>query len=160
MYYTKVAISCKLKLKPFNLTFPTTPTNSSSSPFSNFCPVLYFWPSYLASLSRCFGNTGSALLKVRQFVSHYCLPLPTPRKMTQNKIRTLPVLSTQERVYLSMERCPPPNSSPRDPSQLVKKKRSLQWHISLLMDDLCRCRHSKFWQVPSYSQPWAINLAV
>ena len=79
---------------------------------------------------------------------------------SQNKIRTLPALSTQERVYLSMEKCPPPSSSSRDPSQLGPKKRSLQWHTSLLMDDLCGCRHSKFWQVPSYSQSWAINLAV
>lgn len=149
-FYQRGNFPWALKLKPFNTSFPTTPTNSSSFPFSNFCHVLYFWPSYLVSLSYCFGNTGSALFRM----SNSCRLLPSLMEDdSQNKIRTLPTLSTQESLSAHGE-ISTLSSSSRDSSQLVQKKRSCS--------DTCLCsqmtcagkrRHSKLLQVLLYSQP-------
>lgn len=124
--YIKGAMSCELlRLNPFTLTFSITSTNSSSSPFFNFCQVLYFWPSYLFSLNiilailaLLYSEILTACFRLLPFPSH------SQNDDSWNKIRTLPSLSTQERVYLSMEECPPPSLSPREHSQLVRNKKS------------------------------------
>lgn len=96
---SKGLILWTLTLEHFALTFPTIPTNSSSSPFSTFWHVLCFWPGYLVSFSSCFGTTGSALL-TKSNSSFQTIAFPS---LTQeNKIRTL--LWPQKREFICLWR--------------------------------------------------------
>lgn len=129
---SKGLILWTLTLEHFALTFPTVPTNSSSSPFSTFWHVLCFWPGYLVSFSSCFGTTGSALL-TKSNSSFQTIAFPS---LTQeNKIRTLlwPQKSLSACGEMSTSKLtiwrPFPSSAWRGPA--VTHSWALRWLVQL-----------------------------
>lgn len=60
------------------------------------------------------------------------LPFPpwAKRDDPQNKISSLPALTTPESVYVPVEKCPPPSWPSRDPSQVVHRE-ALQWLLGV-----------------------------